>query len=30
MDENEIVEEPRILTELELSLAAGGEESPSW
>jgi hypothetical protein len=30
MDEDEIAEEPRTLDELELSLAAGGEESPAW
>ena len=30
MDENAIADEPRTLTELELSLAAGGEETPAW
>ena len=30
MDEDEIFEEPRPLTELELFLAAGGEETPMW
>jgi hypothetical protein len=30
MDEDKIAEEPRTLTELELSIAAGGDESPTW
>jgi hypothetical protein len=30
MDENEIAEEPRTLTDPELFLAAGGEEIPMW
>jgi hypothetical protein len=29
-DDEENFEEPRNLTELELALAAGGEETPAW